>query len=225
MAKTNHTTQQPTPIQTRDWTRRRFLQTTVAGTAVAWTGLPTFAGASAPKIVVVGAGLDGLNAAWQLKKAGLHADVYEAAGCIGGRVFTLENAVGPRLSSDLGGSSIDSNHTEMLTLAQELKAELLDYEDDEEELADTVNHHALEAVRSAGNGFVLSFSSSNGAPKEVKADISSADSALFGIAPYGSAGRVAAAEKTGHRGTRLRNQRKNHCRIPLAPGETGSSIL
>jgi len=59
----------------------------------------------------------------------------------------------------------------MLTLAQELKAELLDYEDDEEELADTVNHHALEAVRSAGNGFVLSFSSSNGAPKEVKADI------------------------------------------------------
>jgi len=32
-------------------------------------------------------------------------------------------------------------------------------------------HHALEAVRSARNGFVLGFSSSNGAPKEVKADI------------------------------------------------------
>jgi len=139
MTKTNHTTQQLTPIQTRDWTRRRFLQTTVAGTAVAWTGLPVFAGASAPKIVVVGAGLAGPNAAWQLKKAGLHEDVYEAAGRIGGRVFTLENAVGPRLTGDLGGSFIDSNHTEMLTLAQELRVELLDHEDDEEELADTVN--------------------------------------------------------------------------------------
>ncbi|WP_133512784.1 flavin monoamine oxidase family protein [Candidatus Thiosymbion oneisti] len=298
MTKANHITQQPTLIQTRDWTRRRFLQTAVAGTAVAGAGLPVLAGASAPKIVVVGAGLAGLNAAWQLKKAGLHADVYEATGRTGGRVFTLENAVGPGLTSDLGGSFIDSIHTEMLTLVQELKVELLDYEDDEETLADTVNffggtkytdeqkmealqpflprigedyrkarsnpqeagrldrlptseymtwigmegwirdcmevlfkmemgleceeqsalvfisqlapdsegntmmfdlhderylvkggsqrlpdalaaqldgqihvHHALEAVRPAGSGFVLNFSSSNGAPKEVKADI------------------------------------------------------
>jgi len=127
MTKAHHITQQPTRIHTRGWTRRRFLHTAVAGTAVAGAGLPVFAGASAPKIVVVGAGLAGLNAAWQLKKAGLYADVYEATGRTGGRVFTLENAVGPGLTSDLGGSFIDSIHTERLTLAQELRVELLDY--------------------------------------------------------------------------------------------------
>jgi monoamine oxidase len=81
-----------------------------------------------PSIVVVGAGLAGLNCAYQLKKAGISASVYDASPRVGGRVFTASNLMAPGLTTELGGEFIDSGHRDMLTLAQEFGLPLYDVE-------------------------------------------------------------------------------------------------
>src|SRR5262249_10068078 len=72
-----------------------------------------------PRVAIVGAGLAGLNAAYQLKKAGISAAVYEARRRVGGRILSLTGAIGEGLTTDLGGSFINSDHTDMLQLVQE----------------------------------------------------------------------------------------------------------
>jgi monoamine oxidase len=76
--------------------------------------------ASAPasaRIAVVGAGLAGLNAAWQLAKAKRNVTVYEARNRVGGRCFSQTTAEGYEL--DLGGSFVNTDHQDMLTLLRE----------------------------------------------------------------------------------------------------------
>jgi len=142
LANKGATDPQPIASQTPHWTRRHFLQTASVGATAALCsgGLSMFASAAmAPKVVVVGAGLAGLNTAYQLKKAGIHAEVYEADGRTGGRVLTLKNILGPGLTTNMGGVFINSSHTEMLNLAKELEVELFDYEDEEEELGEEIS--------------------------------------------------------------------------------------
>lgn len=43
---------------------------------------------TAPKIIVIGAGMAGLSAAWRLTQAGANVTVYEKSSRVGGRVFT-----------------------------------------------------------------------------------------------------------------------------------------
>lgn len=81
-----------------------------------------------PRIAVVGAGLAGLNCAYQLRKAGLRAAVYEASSRAGGRIFTATGLMAPGLTTELGGEFIDSGHRDMLQLAQEFSLPLLDVE-------------------------------------------------------------------------------------------------
>ncbi|MBX0289099.1 FAD-dependent oxidoreductase [Hymenobacter sp. HSC-4F20] len=81
-----------------------------------------------PSVVVVGAGLAGLNCAYQLKKAGLRATVYEASSRAGGRIFTARDLMAPGLTTELGGEFIDSGHRDMLQLAQEFGLALYDVE-------------------------------------------------------------------------------------------------
>ncbi|NEQ50142.1 MAG: NAD(P)-binding protein [Leptolyngbya sp. SIO3F4] len=88
---------------------------------------PLFAQTStAPKIVIVGAGLAGLTAAHHLKKAGYHATLYEASNRIGGRMFTVKDAVGKDTWVNLGAEYINSDHEDMLALAEEFEIPLLD---------------------------------------------------------------------------------------------------
>lgn len=77
--------------------------------------------AAAPRIAVVGAGLAGLSAAYQLKKAGHVAQVYEASARVGGRCWTYAPGefAGGQISEH-GGELIDQNHTELRQLVQEL---------------------------------------------------------------------------------------------------------
>ncbi|GAB3574828.1 flavin monoamine oxidase family protein [Hymenobacter daeguensis] len=82
----------------------------------------------APRIAVVGAGMAGLNCAYQLKKAGFQATIYEASNRVGGRIFTATGLMGPGLTTELGGEFIDSGHADMLGLAQEFGLPLLDVE-------------------------------------------------------------------------------------------------
>lgn len=79
-----------------------------------------------PKIVIVGAGMAGLNCAWQLKKAGYASDVYEASKRVGGRMFTKKDILAPGLTTELGGEFIDSTHKDMLSLCSEFNLPLLD---------------------------------------------------------------------------------------------------
>lgn len=79
------------------------------------------------KVVVIGAGMAGLNAAYQLSKAGIAATVYEGSHRLGGRILThMGDALQMGIHPEFGGDFIDSNHEDMLALAKEFNLELTD---------------------------------------------------------------------------------------------------
>jgi monoamine oxidase len=111
-------------------TRRRFLLNagavaTAAVAASAWSRLaPLARGATAGRVVVVGAGLAGLTCAYRLKQAGITAQVYEAAERVGGRCWTLRGAFAEGQIAERGGELIDQGHSHIRQLAQELGLKL-----------------------------------------------------------------------------------------------------
>jgi monoamine oxidase len=110
--------------------RRKFLKmTTLAGSAaIATTAIPFAKSAQGrstnPKIAIIGGGLAGLNAAYQLKKAGLKATVYEGKSRLGGRIRSVTGVAGKGIVSDLGGSFINTSHEDMLALVKEFNLSL-----------------------------------------------------------------------------------------------------
>jgi monoamine oxidase len=121
----------PPPITKEQarWTRRHFMRTAAAtgGAATVASAFPRLLsaiGRGLPRVVVVGAGIAGLNAAYQLKKAGVEATVFEARRRLGGRIFSVQGAVGDGLVTDLGGSFINSDHPDMLSLVSEFNIKL-----------------------------------------------------------------------------------------------------
>ena len=78
--------------------------------------------ASTARIVIIGAGIAGLNAAYTFKKSGIKAKIYEASSRVGGRMQTARNFFGQGITTEIGGEFIDSSHTEMLALAKETLA-------------------------------------------------------------------------------------------------------
>ena len=120
--------------------RRAFLKNSVGAGVWATTGLMSSAWLTAcgsprhddPRVVIVGAGIAGLNAAYVLKKAGVHAHIYEAGSRSGGRMLSARNLLAPGLVTELGGEFIDSSHADILTLAQEFGLTLLDRQADSE---------------------------------------------------------------------------------------------
>jgi monoamine oxidase len=108
-------------------TRRQLLERgAAAGLATAaWGAFPRLArGASAPRVVVVGAGLAGLTCAYRLKQAGVSAQVYEASTRIGGRCWSYRNWAGSGQVAEHGGELIDQGHTQIRQLAQGLGLDL-----------------------------------------------------------------------------------------------------
>lgn len=81
-------------------------------------------GAAAPKIVVVGAGLAGLNAAYSLQQAGYATEIHEAATRVGGRCWTLRGAFADGQIVERGGELIDQGHSHIRQLAQALGLKL-----------------------------------------------------------------------------------------------------
>ncbi len=111
----------------RRTTRTRFVKE--AGVAaLGLTALGRFAaparGAGAPKIVVVGAGLAGLSAAYSLRNAGYTAEIHEASDRIGGRCWTLREAFAEGQIVEHGGELIDQSHTAIRQLASGLGLKL-----------------------------------------------------------------------------------------------------
>jgi monoamine oxidase len=107
--------------------RRREILAGGAGLAVAaafGSRMSTASAATAPRIVVVGAGLAGLTCAYRLKQAGFSAQIHEASDRLGGRCWTLRDTFANGQIAEHGGELIDQNHTEIRQLAQELGLDL-----------------------------------------------------------------------------------------------------
>ncbi|WP_394830321.1 FAD-dependent oxidoreductase [Pendulispora rubella] len=79
-----------------------------------------------PHVVVVGAGLAGLTAAYRLAQRGRSVDIYEANHRTGGRVYTLHNHFATKV--ELGGEFIDTQHFAIRKLVGELGLNLVDRE-------------------------------------------------------------------------------------------------
>ena len=115
---------------TTSWTRRRFLRmmALATGSAVATTALvkPPQAQSQipAPRIAIVGGGIAGLNAAYQLKKQGYIATVYEARPRLGGRIDTRRDILNKGLYLDFGGLFVNSEHQDILALVDEFNLSL-----------------------------------------------------------------------------------------------------
>ena len=107
-------------------TRRRFLRDTGAvrhsshGRLGLGPAAPVARGATAGRVVIVGAGLAGLTCAYRLKQAGVTAQVYEASDRVGGRCWTKRGAFADGQIAERGGELIDQSHTHIRQLAQEL---------------------------------------------------------------------------------------------------------
>ena len=101
--------------------RRRFLlgASALAGSVALgpWTRI---AAATGKRIVIVGAGLAGLAAAYTLAKAGVRATVYEGAPRIGGRCWTDRDSFAGGQVAERGGELIDTSHEEIRALCADL---------------------------------------------------------------------------------------------------------
>jgi monoamine oxidase len=123
----------PLPISNQSWSRRRFIRSlSLAGGAAAASSSLTQMGrawskGNQPAIAIIGAGLAGLNAAYTLKKAGIKATVYEANARLGGRVQSVQGAIGAGLVSDLGGSFVNTNHKDIMVLIKAFNLKLFDH--------------------------------------------------------------------------------------------------
>jgi monoamine oxidase len=104
-------------------TRREALRRAgIAGAGLALSGAiaAPARGATTPRIVVVGAGLAGLSAAYNLKQAGYNAQIYEAhPSRVGGRCWSIRSFSSGQIAEH-GGELIDQGHTAVRQLAQGL---------------------------------------------------------------------------------------------------------
>lgn len=73
-----------------------------------------------PQVLVLGAGISGLYAAYLLKRKGVNVTVIEAANRVGGRIDTRRFAAEPSLTYELGGEWIGKTHKRIRTVCKQL---------------------------------------------------------------------------------------------------------
>lgn len=78
------------------------------------------------KVVILGAGLSGLSAAYELKKNKIPYRVFEGSDRLGGRVRTVRALNVSQQVADLGGERIESDHDAILNLAKELSVSIVE---------------------------------------------------------------------------------------------------
>jgi monoamine oxidase len=125
--------------------RRGFLRAAGAGaTGLALAACGALPSRSVPAggrpVVVVGAGVAGLTAAWRLRQAGVAVEVYEANSRVGGRMYSLRGHFPDDQVVELGGELIDTSHLRIRALAAELGLELDDLLADGADLSQEVWH-------------------------------------------------------------------------------------
>ena len=116
--------------ETQKISRRKFIETTGKAALLTTIGASAFLQActskNKPEIVIVGAGIAGLNAAHTLKKSGYLPKIYEASPRTGGRIYTAVDMLAPGLTTELGGEFIDSTHDDIFALIKQFDLPLID---------------------------------------------------------------------------------------------------
>lgn len=113
-------------------TRRKFLQQTgKAATLTALTGAGFLTQSFSyknkdAKIIIVGAGMAGLSAAYYLQQHGFSPVIYEASGRSGGRIFTANDIFFKGSFTELGAEFIDTGHKHLWNYIREFELETLD---------------------------------------------------------------------------------------------------
>ena len=79
---------------------------------------------NAKTVTVIGAGLAGLSAAYDLQRAGWNVTVLEARERVGGRVYSVRS-FSNGLVAEAGGEFIEDNHIRMLALAKQFDLKLV----------------------------------------------------------------------------------------------------
>jgi monoamine oxidase len=114
----------------RPLSRRAFLGTAGAGVAgLAAAGcrtLPVRRRGRDPQVLIVGAGLAGLTAAYRLRAAGVDVRLIDAQTRVGGRCYSLRNHFPDRQVVELGGELVDTPHVAVKALCEEFGIELDD---------------------------------------------------------------------------------------------------
>lgn len=104
--------------------RREFLAASVAAAGLAM--LPhrrAWSTTDAADVIVLGAGLAGLNAALQLERAGMRVVVLEGRDRVGGKILTFPGVRGP---SEAGGRSIFGGYRRLIAAARDCGIEIED---------------------------------------------------------------------------------------------------
>lgn len=112
--------------------RRTFIKKSALATGGIFLGasiLEAFA-LKERKVVILGAGIAGLHAAYILKQHGIEFNIYEASKRVGGRMYSQKNLMGDGIVTELGAEFIDSNHADIIQLAKTFNLPLLDTEQD-----------------------------------------------------------------------------------------------
>jgi monoamine oxidase len=110
-------------------TRREFLGRLIVATSAARSIVPTAAQSlTAKRIIVVGAGLAGLCAAYELNASGHEVTVFEAQTRPGGRVQTLRDPFDDGLFAEAGASRIPTSHDLTLGYARKFGLTLIPFE-------------------------------------------------------------------------------------------------
>jgi monoamine oxidase len=100
--------------------RRQFIGVAGAAALSATAWAPRARAASSARVVIVGGGLAGLTCAYRLRRAGIRAELHEAADRLGGRCWSIRGAFAKGLVAEHGGELIDTAHIELRQLAKEL---------------------------------------------------------------------------------------------------------
>ena len=79
---------------------------------------------SGAPVVIIGGGIAGLSALWQLTKAGVDARLYEARARLGGRMYTARVKGQPAI--EVGGQLVNTDHADMHALCREFGIPLID---------------------------------------------------------------------------------------------------
>jgi monoamine oxidase len=111
--------------------RREFIQNTgimAAGSAIAFS-MPAFI-FKPQKVIILGAGLSGLTAAYQLKKSGLDVVLLEARNRIGGRVFTHTIDEPSKMTVELGAEWVGESHPKIIGYCKEFDLKLNNHQFD-----------------------------------------------------------------------------------------------
>jgi len=108
--------------------RRSFIKT--AGVIAAGTLLApshAFGNRKKKRVIILGAGLAGLTAAYRLQQLGYGVSIVESKGRLGGRVLTYRPDPEQPLTVEMGGEWIGSSHHHMRKLVEDVGLKLVDH--------------------------------------------------------------------------------------------------